>query len=82
MASHTSNYFAVKFSESVVRVLECETPHGRLQFTLDSGSTGDRSICLEHHPSSLPRVASYDQAFNSAKQYLESCGYEVEIHGR
>ena len=80
MASPTTE-FAVRFSTEVARVLECDDATGRIEFTLDAGSKGDRSICLEHHPSSWPRGSRYDLAFQRAKEFLESCGYEVEIYG-
>ncbi len=76
-----SEQFTVRFSETVARVLECDDAAGRIQFTLDAGESGDRSICLEHHPASCPRDSRYDAAFQSAKRFLESCGYTVEIYG-
>ena len=76
-----NNDFAVRFSTEVARVLVCEDATGRIEFTLDAGSKGDHSICLEHHPSDWPRGPRYDLAFRRAKEYLESCGYEVEIYG-
>lgn len=76
-----SEQFTVRFSERVARVLECDDAAGRIEFSLDTGSSGDRSICLEHHPVSRPRGSRYDAAFQSAKRFLESCGYIVEIYG-
>ena len=77
MASPTSTGFTVRFSSEVARVLECDDATGRIEFTLDAGSKGDRSICLEHHPCDWPRGTRYDLAFQQARQYLELCGYEV-----
>jgi hypothetical protein len=71
----------VRFSSKVARVLECEAPGGTIQFTLDSGSNGDRSICLEHHPRDWARSNDYSAAFQAAREYLVSCGYEVEVYG-
>ena len=81
MSSQFPASYSVKFSEDVARVLECETPGGRIDFTVDSGS-GDGSVCLEHHPANWPRSPTYDLAFEAAKRYLESCGYQVEVHGQ
>ena len=81
MASPTPTDFAVRFSTEVARVLECDDATGRIEFTLDAGSKGDRSICLRHHPEGWPRKTRYELAFLRAKQFLESCGYEVEIYG-
>ena len=81
MAPSTPDDFTVRFSTEVARVLECDDAIGRITFTLDAGEKGDRSICLEHHPESFPRGPRYDLAFRRAKEYLESCGYEVEIYG-
>jgi hypothetical protein len=72
---------SVRFSTKAARVLECDVLGGRIDFTLDSGSRGDRSICLEHHPATRTRDATYIAAFEAARQYLVSCGYEVEIDG-
>jgi hypothetical protein len=72
---------SVRFSTRVARVLECDTPGGKIEFTLDSGSSGDRSICLEHHPANRARDATYVAAFEAARKYLQGRGYEVEIYG-
>ena len=77
-----SSSFTVKFSAKVARVLECSDAHGTVEFTVDSGSDGDKSVCLEHHSAGSPRGQRYDVAFRSAKEYLESCGYKVEIYGK
>ena len=71
----------VRFSSKVARVLECDAPSGTIQFTVDSGSNGDKSICLEHHPRGWARSADYFAAFEAARDYLVSCGYEVEVYG-
>ena len=44
------------------------------------GAKGEKSICLEHHPSKWPRGPRYDLAFQRAKQFLESKGFDVEIY--
>ena len=76
-----STDFTVQFSKRVARVLECEDETGVIEFTLDSGEHGDKSLCLEHHPASWPRGPRYDLAFQRAKEFLESCGYQVEVYG-
>ena len=78
MESRTSTDFKVRFNGDVAGVLECEDAIGTIEFTLDAGSKSDRSICLQHHPASVPRGQRYDLAFLKAKQFLESCGYLVE----
>ncbi len=81
MTAPSTSEIAVAFSSHVARVVECQTPSGPVSFTVDSGGDGDRSICLEHHPSTMPRSPDYDRAFAAAKVYLEKCGFQVEIHG-
>lgn len=81
MASRTPVDFKVRFSADVAGILEYDDATGRIEFTLDAGSKGDRSICLQHHPAGWPRKTRYELAFLRAKQFLESCGYEVEIYG-
>ncbi len=73
--------FPVRFSSTTARVIECDAPGGTVQFTLESGPNGDKSICLEHHPIGWARSVHYSAAFEAARAYLVSCGYEVEIHG-
>ena len=73
--------FAVAFSTQVARVLECADAEGCIEFTLDAGSKGDRSICLEHHARDRPRDARYMRAFECARQFLVACGFEVETYG-
>jgi hypothetical protein len=73
--------WSIHFSKNTARVLECHAPGIEITFTLDSGPSGDQSICLEHHPLSWPRSEHYHSAFNAAKAYLEGIGYEVEVDG-
>lgn len=80
-AAHDSSAYVVRLSTEVARVLECDGPHGRIEFTVDSGSKGDKSICLEHHPPSCKRDREYLNAFGAAKRFLEACGFEVEVYG-
>ena len=77
-----SGHFTVSFSERVGRLLECVDAAGRIEFTLDAGAGEGNSICLEHHPASWPRGSRYEAAFESAKRFLESSGYSVEIYGQ
>jgi hypothetical protein len=81
--------FTVKFG-NIARTIECDDAEGQILFTFDAGSKfdfknpnrpGKNSLCLEHHPSDWPRGPRYDLAFRRAKEYLESCGYDVEIYG-
>jgi hypothetical protein len=72
--------WSVRLSAERARVLECSAPGRQIAFTLDSGPSGNHSICLEHHPLSVPRSDYYESAFSAAKAYLESIGYEVEVH--
>jgi hypothetical protein len=81
MSAFAPTDISVRFSSKIARVLECDIPGGRIEFTLDSGSRGDQSICLEHHPVTRARDATYIAAFEAARQYLLGCGYEVEIDG-
>jgi hypothetical protein len=74
------NEFTTKFGK-VARTLEYEDPQGHLVFTFDLGSGGDKSLCLEHFTPQSQRVPRYRVAFERAKEYLESCGYQVEIFG-
>ena len=80
MASEPPKDFTVKFGK-YARTLEYDDPQERILFTFDVGSKGNKSLCLEHHAPQMPRSPRYDIAFDRAKQYLESCGYEVEIYG-
>ena len=80
MALDTSKEFTVKFGE-IARTLDYDDPHGHILFTFDIGSKGNKSLCLEHHAPQTPRSPHYGIAFERTKQYLESCGYEVEIYG-
>jgi len=81
MSPQAHKSILVRFSPAVARILECDAPGGKIEFTVDSGSRGDRSLCLEHHPRDWSRGAHYLAAFEAAREYLESCGYEVEVHG-
>jgi hypothetical protein len=80
MSTQAQRSIPVRFSPAVARVLECDAPGGKIEFTVDAGSHGDRSLCLEHHPRDWPRGAYYLAAFEAAREYLQSCGYEVEVH--
>jgi len=73
--------FTVKFSSEIVRIIECADTEGQIKFSVDQGSHGDKSLCLEHHPRDWPRDQRYTEAFDSAKRFLISCGYQVEVYG-
>jgi hypothetical protein len=76
----SANDFTVKFG-SAARTLEYGDQQGHLVFTFDLGSGGEKSLCLEHWSPQTQRVPRYRVAFERAKQYLESCGYQVEVYG-
>jgi hypothetical protein len=87
--SRDPNRYTVKFGK-IARTLEYDDAEGHILFTFDMGSKfdfknpngpGKNSLCLEHHAPSTPRSSQYAVAFERTKQYLESCGYEVEIYG-
>ncbi|MBI3415616.1 MAG: hypothetical protein HY043_09910 [Verrucomicrobia bacterium] len=78
--SDTSDHFTVKLGK-LARTIDYDDPHGHILFTFDAGSKGNTSLCLEHHAPQTSRTPRYAIAFERAKQYLESCGYEVEIYG-
>jgi hypothetical protein len=78
--SEKQNEFTVKFGK-IARTLDYNDPEGHLVFTFDRGPGGDKSICLEHHAPRKQSVPRYSIAFERAKEFLESCDYQVEIHG-
>ncbi len=89
MPSDTQKDFTVKFGK-IAHTIDYDDAAGHILFTLDVGSKfdfknpsgpGKNSLCLEHHPADWPRSPRYAVAFERTKQYLESCGYEVEIYG-
>ena len=71
--------FSVDFSRKVARVLEYRVSEGLLEFTTDSSARGDRCITLEHHPKSWLREGRYDLAFRRCRQFLEACGFGVDV---
>jgi len=81
MPSQNTTDYTVRFSSDVARVIEYIDATSEIKFTLDSGDSGGKSICLEHHPSDWPRTSFYNIAFMRVREYLETCGYEVEIYG-
>ena len=76
----TPSEFTVTFSRDA-RALDYDDPQGHLVFTFDLGSAGNKSICLEHFSSQTQRVPRYRLAFERTKEFLESCGYQVEVYG-
>ena len=89
MPFDTPKEFTVKWGK-YARTLEYEDAEGSFIFTFDLGSQydskdssrpGGRSLCLEHHGSRTKRDSRYSRAFERAKQFLESFGYDVEIYG-
>jgi len=81
MPSEQPKDFTVKFGK-YARTLEYDDHQVHILFTFDLGSKGNKSLCLEYHAPQTPRGPRYDVAFDRTKQYLESCGYEVEIYGK
>jgi hypothetical protein len=80
MASQKQSDYTVRFSH-IARVLECEGPGGIIEFTFDGKVKDANVLVLEHHASDTERGPHYDGAFQHAKQFLESCGYQVELQG-
>jgi hypothetical protein len=88
MPAEESKKFTVKFGKEA-RAVHYEDSEGEIVFTFDVGSKFDfncpskhgDSICLEYHGSRATRDARYHLAFQRTKQYLDSCGYEVESYG-
>jgi hypothetical protein len=73
--------FTVKFSQKA-RVLEYDGPAGKIEFSFDLSPNNLKCLFLEHYSSGYPRPPNYDEAFKRSKQYLESCGYQVEVFGK
>jgi hypothetical protein len=89
MSSEPPKDFTVKFGK-FARTIEYDDSDDHILFTFDVGSKfdfknpsgpGKNSLCLEHYPPSMSRSLRYSIAFERTKQFLESCGYEVEIYG-
>jgi hypothetical protein len=72
--------FKVRFSKKA-RVLEYEDSAGKIEFTFDVRPDNIKCLFLEHYPPGYPRPPNYNDVFKRSKQYLESCGYQVEIFG-
>ena len=78
--------FTVRFGK-IARTLEYEDSEGRIGFGFDGSPKGQKHLVLEHGATAgdfktvIPRGARYDLAFERVRQYLVSCGYEVEIFG-
>ena len=70
--------YTVKFG-SFARTLEYHDPQEHVRFTFDIAAP--KTVVLEHHPRSMPRSDRYSIAFERTKEYLESCGYQVEVYG-
>jgi hypothetical protein len=71
----------------IARTLEYEDSEGRMMFAFDGSPKGQKHLVLEHGAmdgdikTEIPRGVRYDLAFERARQYLLSRGYEVEIYG-
>lgn len=74
------NQFSVKFGR-VARTLEYADAQGQLVFTFNFGSGEAKSLALEHYSPQTQQVSRYRLAFERTKQFLESGGYGVEVHG-
>jgi hypothetical protein len=73
--------FTVKFSPKA-RVLEYDDPAGKIEFTFDFLSPNNiKCLVIDHYPPGMLRPPNYDDAYKRSKQYLESCGYQVEVLG-
>jgi hypothetical protein len=73
--------FTVDFSKKVARVINYDDSMGRIEFTFDGSEKGNKWVVLEHHPADWPRGPRYDIAFQRTKQFLETCGFGVEVYG-
>ena len=73
--------FSVEFSPQIARMLDYRDSGTHIEFTLDASEHGNDGITLEHHPRSMPRDSSYDLAFTRCRQFLEACGFKVEVYG-
>ena len=79
MSGELIGKFAVRFG-SVARTLLYDDEVGRLEFTFDIISSGNKQLTLEL--SEKDRAADprrYKTAAQRTQQYLESCGYTVEV---
>jgi len=72
--------FTVKFSRKA-RILEYEDPAGKIEFNFDVRPNHTKCLILEHYSPGYPRPPKYDDAFRRSKQFLDSCGYQVEVFG-
>ena len=75
-----STDYTVEFGH-VARTVEYRDPQQALRFTFDVSPAAPKTIVLEHFSSATDRGDGYRIAFDRTKQYLESCGYQVEIYG-
>jgi hypothetical protein len=73
--------FSVAFDQRIARVLGYHDSVAHVEFTLDASEHGNGWITLEHHPESTPRSSRYNLAFDRCRQFLEACGFKVEIYG-
>jgi hypothetical protein len=74
----SDNNYTVRFSRKA-RILEYDDSEGHVEFAFDGSSKGPKHISLEHG-ANIPRGARYDIVFERVRQFLQSCGYEVEIY--
>lgn len=72
--------YTVKWGR-ILRTVVYQDSNGELLFTTDASNKGKQWIVLEHYSPRTPRETNYYIAFERIKQYLESCGYSVEIYG-
>jgi hypothetical protein len=75
-----SSEYTVKFGR-IARTIEYKDLESQIMFTLDGSPRGPKWITLEHHAPRTPRAPQYSLAFDRVKQYLESCGFQVEVYG-
>lgn len=73
--------FTVRFGKTA-RTIDYTDGIGILVFTFDvSGKNPGARLVLEHWAKTTPRDMRYPTAFKCTKEFLESCGYVVEIWG-
>jgi hypothetical protein len=71
--------YTVKWGH-VARTVIYQDSDGEILFTWDASDKGQKRIVLEHHAPEIPRGSKYNIAFERTKQYMESCGFNVEVY--
>ncbi len=80
MTQPTPEKFTVAYGRTA-RTLEYSDQRGQLIFTVDLTGSGPNSFYLEHWTDRSERDGRYAIAYERAKAYIESCGYNVQEYG-